>query len=61
MNDTDKKRFSRSITEALDGLKQDAHCYCYGDEPEYTHLIELIEGYQQLLVGNEKDKEYEMK
>lgn len=49
MDETDKKRFNRSIEYALKFLQQDAHCFCYEDEAEYKALVTIVKEFQKLL------------
>lgn len=43
MNTTDRKRFKRALIEALDGLKSEARCYCFDNEPEYLAVKSYLE------------------
>lgn len=42
-----RRRFYQSITEAIKVLNDDAMCYYYENDPEYTELIQLLQGYQK--------------
>ena len=39
MNDANKKRFIRALSEAVDELTANAKCYGYKNEPEFVEIV----------------------
>ena len=39
MNDVNKKRFIRALSEAVDKLTTNAKCYGYKHEPEFVAIV----------------------
>lgn len=46
MNNEDKFRFVKSISRAIKGMEQDAKCFGYSDNQEFTALIEAMKNYR---------------
>lgn len=54
----DYPRFFKAIDEAIQGLELEARCYGYGEEPEHTELIAILQNYKAKMQENEKREYY---
>lgn len=42
MNDVNRKRFIRALSEAVDELTANAKCYGYKNEPEFVEIVSQL-------------------
>ncbi len=61
MTTTDRKRFNRAISHALDSLQRDAKCYGYALTSEYRELTVYLQNMQQELLEANRQEEARLK